>query len=348
MIDRRAAAQPSLLARAAGAVLSRLGGSSLPVPMTFALLVGAGGGATTGLAVLYLASRGPRATALIPFALTLIALDVVLFLVALFVARSLVKTTFRPMRQTLQAVTAMTRDRFVQEAPPRVHGADSREIVTMLWHFGRSLTEQERQLQAELGRSLTELRAWQHRDSQARGLIDLIGEMNQALGLQAVLERLAGGVSRFFAGDGVGVWIRSTLGPDLHLVVQVGEAYPAQLTTQDVWVPLVLGGAIQPVRLAGASITHPSVAVPLTDARGTAVGILVLTPLKRAEYTAQELAFLRGVIGHATLAIQNALAYDETDALSRTDPLTGLQNRREFDRVLKQEVDRATRYQRFL
>ena len=346
MIDGQADA--NLLARAAGAARSRLGRPSLPVPLSFALLIGAGGGAVTGLAILYLAQRGPRAAALIPFALVLIGLDGALFVAALLVARGLVRRTFRPMLRMVEALTQMTRDRFTEAQPPPMADADSREVVTLLWHFGRTLTEQERRLQLELNHALGELRQWQHQEAQARGLIDLIGEMNQAPGLQSVLERLGHGVSRFFAGDGVGIWVRSALGPDLQLVVQVGESYPAQLTAHDRWVPGVLAGGLAQARLAGSHVSHPSVAVPLADARGTAIGLLVLTPTRRSEYTPPELAFLRSVIGHATLAIQNALAYDQTEALSRTDPLTGLQNRREFDRVLKQEVDRATRYQRFL
>ena len=327
---------------------TRLARPSLPVPISFALLVGAGGGTVTGLAVLYLAQRGGKAAALIPFALVLAALDAILFVGALLVARALVRRTFRPMLRTVEALTHMTRERFIQAAPPLPRDADSRELVTMLWHFGRTLTEQERHLQVELDRAVTELRHWQHREAQARGLIDLIAEINQAPGLQSVVERLGHGISRFFAGDGVGIWVRSSLGPDLQLVVQVGETYPPQLTPGDRWVPDVLAGAQVRVRLAGSRVTQPSVAVPLADARGNAIGVLVLTPTRRSEYSPTELAFLRSVIAHAALAIQNALAYDQTDALSRIDPLTGLQNRREFDRVLKQEVDRATRYQRFL
>src|SRR5438067_1503813 len=305
-----AKAEANLLARAAGAARERLGRPSLPVPIGFALLVGAGGGTITAPAVLYLAQRGPGSAAFIPFALVLSGLDAALFAGALLAARWLVRRTYRPMLHTVRSLSEMTRERFAQAHPPLLQDPDSREILTMLWHFGRTLTEQERGLQMELNRTATDLRRWQQREAQARGLIDLIAEMSQALGLQAVLERLAHGVSRFFAGDGVGIWIRSALGPEL--------------------------------RLAGSRVNQPSTAVPLQDARGTAIGVLVLTPTRRPDYTPAELDFLRSVIGHAALAIQNALAYDQTDALSRTDPLTGLQNRREFDRIIKQEVDRAT------
>jgi len=43
------------------------------------------------------------------------------------------------------------------------------------------------------------------------------------------------------------------------------------------------------------------------------------------------------------MAIQNATIYQFVDGLSRVDPLTGLLNRREFDRRLNQEVARSQR-----
>jgi diguanylate cyclase (GGDEF)-like protein len=319
------------------------------------VIIGFGGGSVTGLVLVYLVQRRPAGAQLVPFLLVLVTADLLLFLLAVLVARALVPASFRPLRGTIRALTQMTRDHFVHAPLPQVSDPDSSEILRQLWEFGRSMAEQERivteqhrGLQIELNRVQTELRAWQHREAQARGLIDLIAEMNQALGLQAVLERLAHGVSRFFAGDGVAIWVGPYQERDLQLVVQVAEHFPAKLAAKDEWVVAVLNGALQKVKFHGARMTNPSVAVSLADARGTAIGILALTPIKRAEYSSQELAFLRSVIGQAGLAVQNALAYDATDALSRMDPLTGLQNRREFDRVLQQEVDRASRYQRFV
>src|SRR2546430_15780316 len=47
---------------------------------------------------------------------------------------------------------------------------------------------------------------------QARALIHLMGEFNQVMEFQAVLDRLSRGLSQFFAGDDVAIWIRSTGG----------------------------------------------------------------------------------------------------------------------------------------
>jgi diguanylate cyclase (GGDEF)-like protein len=82
-------------------------------------------------------------------------------------------------------------------------------------------------------------------------------------------------------------------------------------------------------------------AAPLLDAQGERIGIVALTSRRRPAYTAEDGAFLRTVIGHASLAIQNATMYEFIDTLSRIDPLTGLANRREFDRLLLAEVARS-------
>ena len=84
-------------------------------------------------------------------------------------------------------------------------------------------------------------------------------------------------------------------------------------------------------------------AAPLLDARGQRIGIVALTSRLRHAYTVEDSAFLRTVIGHAAMAIQNATMYQFIDTLSRIDALTTLNNRREFDRMLTQELARAQR-----
>src|SRR5437667_393131 len=85
----------------------------------------------------------------------------------------------------------------------------------------------------------------------------------------------------------------------------------------------------------------PCMAAPLLDAQGQRIGIVALTSRRRPAYTVEDGAFLRTVIGHAAMAIQNATLYQFIDTLSRIDPLTGLHNRREFDRLLQQELGSA-------
>jgi diguanylate cyclase (GGDEF)-like protein len=85
----------------------------------------------------------------------------------------------------------------------------------------------------------------------------------------------------------------------------------------------------------------PCLAAPLLDARGDRIGLVALISRRRAAYTVEDRVFLRTVLGHAALAINNATMYESIEALSRIDALTGLHNRREFDRLLALEISRA-------
>jgi diguanylate cyclase (GGDEF)-like protein len=180
----------------------------------------------------------------------------------------------------------------------------------------------------------------QRRYGQSRALIDLMAEFNEVMQLNAVLDRLSSGLSRFFAGDGVAIWIRAPQG-GFELAVKVAEDFPSSLNPHDRWVATVMAGDAGLILPFWLDQEMPCMAVPLLDAHGERIGIVALTSRRRPAYTAEDGAFLRTVIGHAALAIQNATMYEFIDTLSRIDPLTGLANRREFDRLLLQEVTRS-------
>ena len=57
-----------------------------------------------------------------------------------------------------------------------------------------------------------------------------------------------------------------------------------------------------------------------------------------------DVAFLEGVSHHTSAALEKAVLYEEIEALSLTDALTRLLNRRAFDARLEEEVARAERY----
>src|SRR2546427_12105677 len=66
-------------------------------------------------------------------------------------------------------------------------------------------------LEAHKGAELSVAHATLQRgSSQAPALIHLMGDFHQVMEFQAVLDRLSRGLSEFFAGDDVAVWIRST------------------------------------------------------------------------------------------------------------------------------------------
>jgi len=84
------------------------------------------------------------------------------------------------------------------------------------------LRRQRRQLEESIRASRLEARRlaelwvenanWQRQCRQARALIELMDEFNQVMDLQVVLDRLTQGLSRFFAGDGVAIWIPGASG----------------------------------------------------------------------------------------------------------------------------------------
>jgi len=241
----------------------------------------------------------------------------------------LAKHRAAPQREALRIISGLTRDGLKQTAP---QSSDRlvRAALTRIWALTDPVITRQRQLLEQNG----EL---QRRYGQARALIDLMAEFNETMQLAAVLDRLSFGLSRFFAGDGVAIWIRASQG-QFELAVKVAEEFPSSLNPHDRWVSTVMAGDVGLVLPFWLDREMPCMAAPLLDAQAHRIGIVALTSRRRPAYTVEDGAFLRTVIGHAALAIQNATMYEFIDTLSRVDPLTGLQNRREFDRLLQQAL----------
>jgi len=288
----------------------------------------------TGAGSVRVTEQAPDSEALSGFAVALVALNALVLALAVVVATRLARRAYRPVRRFTEVVSNLTADRFNLDSP-KLGDRLLQPALDHLWTMGRSVTARERELAAQNT-------LWQRRYGQARTLIDLMAEFNQVMVLRAVLERLSLGLSRFFAGDAVAIWIFAAPRGDLGLAAEVAGTFPRRLSGSDQWVRQVLtAGAPPPVRCPWIQEAFPSMAAPLLDAQGRTIGLVMLTSSRRTEYSLEERAFLRTVIAHAAMAIQNAAVYEHTDALSRTDALTGLHNRREFDRVLGQELARA-------
>jgi diguanylate cyclase (GGDEF)-like protein len=266
----------------------------------------------------------------LPFAWLLLSL--LLLCLGLAVGLVLMRLLNRPLMRLVNTMNGLTAEQLA-EPPPNIRDRRAQTALNQVWTLNHGLSIRQREL-------IAQNTAWQRRHGQARALIDLMAEFNQVMQLGAVLDRLSQGLSRFFAGDGVAIWIRATRG-DLELAARVADAFPASLHPSDRWVEHVLGDHPGPMPPPWVGEEQPSMAAPLFDAQGQKIGIVALTSRLRTAYTVEDVAFLRTVIGHAAMAIQNATMYELVDALSRIDALTGLHNRREFDRLLAQEVSRA-------
>jgi diguanylate cyclase (GGDEF)-like protein len=246
----------------------------------------------------------------------------------------LAKRQAAPQREALRVIGELTPEGLKQpfpDSPDRL----ARAALTRIWALIDPVITRQRQL-LELNGEL------QRRYGQARTLIDLNAEFNETMQLAVVLDRLSAGLSRFFAGDGVAIWIRAPQG-QYELAVKVAEDFPASLNPNDRWVATVTAGDAGLILPFWLDSEMPCMAAPLLDAQGQRIGIVALISRRRPAYTVEDGAFLRTVIGHAAMAIQNATMYQFIDTLSRVDSLTGLNNRREFDRLLSQEVQLAQR-----
>ena len=270
--------------------------------------------------------------------LALIGATVAAVLLAVVVAAlggyKLAKRRAAPQREALRVIGELTPEGLKQPVPDSPDRL-ARAALTRIWALIGPVITRQRQL-LELNGEL------QRRYGQARTLIDLMAEFNETMQLAVVLDRLSAGLSRFFAGDGVAIWIRAPQG-QYELAVKVAEDFPASLNPNDRWVATVTAGDAGLILPFWLDSEMPCMAAPLLDAQGQRIGIVALISRRRPAYTVEDGAFLRTVIGHAAMAIQNATMYQFIDTLSRVDSLTGLNNRREFDRLLSQEVQLAQR-----
>lgn len=75
------------------------------------------------------------------------------------------------------------------------------------------------------------------------------------------------------------------------------------------------------------------------------LGVLNFERPEKANFGPEEIEFFTAVADQVALAVQNARLHEKTVALSMTDPLTGVPNRRFLFTQLEAEVHRAERYE---
>ena len=90
---------------------------------------------------------------------------------------------------------------------------------------------------------------------------------------------------------------------------------------------------------------HGSVlAIPMLDQEGACIGVLDFFRTRFDAFGDDEVRFLESVAIQAAMAIANARLHERTVALSLTDPLTGLHNRRSLFQRLDTELERSERF----
>lgn len=103
----------------------------------------------------------------------------------------------------------------------------------------------------------------------------------------------------------------------------------------------VTASVAQPDSSTPASVVY----VPLHTPAGT-LGVLALVSRQGRKFARRHLDFLTSLCSEAALAIENAQLRSELRRLAVTDPLTGMPNRREVERHLSLELERAARHRR--
>jgi diguanylate cyclase (GGDEF)-like protein len=128
--------------------------------------------------------------------------------------------------------------------------------------------------------------------------------------------------------------------------LMVKSAYPAGRGTEGRRFQIGEGACGQAAQTQRAVyLPDPSslLAVPMVH-RETLLGVLNFQRPQRASFSPEEIEVLTTIADQGAMAIKNALLHEQTVALSITDPLTGIYNRRHLATRLEMEIDRAHRF----
>ena len=86
--------------------------------------------------------------------------------------------------------------------------------------------------------------------------------------------------------------------------------------------------------------------IPLLDENKTALGVIVLFKTAADSFSEAEIRFFKKMGVQMAGALERAMLFQHTKALSFTDELTGIFNRRYFNQRFEREMQRAIRYNR--
>ena len=178
--------------------------------------------------------------------------------------------------------------------------------------------------------------------------------LSSTLELPRVLERVTRAARDLSNADSATVWLLR--GNTVEVAYGYGEVAPAQGTVLPVPIelyermrmrrqPMVFDSRSLdslPEALRRVAPNRSSMAVPLiTD--DELIGALSVAHTTERVYSAEDVRLLERIGFQASIAVANARLHEEVRALSLTDPLTGLANRRHLDLFLDKEVAAARR-----
>lgn len=178
-------------------------------------------------------------------------------------------------------------------------------------------------------------------------------ELNQVLPnvLERILENLGAGkgVVVLVGNDGKTLNVighRGLSGEGVRQIAELGQgcAGEAILENHPVRIGGKTGEAAGSIPGLEQENVRSALVVPIT-ARGEALGALAVYSESENRFSEQDEALMATIGSQVGVAVENARLYERTLELAQLDGLTNLANRRHLMERLKQEVDRASRYQ---
>ena len=198
------------------------------------------------------------------------------------------------------------------------------------------------------------------REAQKRGrlltVLERVGRIvNRTMEMSVLLKALHNEVAEELDTESFFVALNIPTDPDhvlMRYLYDEGVEYPPEI------LPITPGGPTSTVLATGEAKIYngnPGKAL-LTGSQRAPSGMLV-APLVyegriigaisaqsyQKEYDADHLEFLSAIASQASIAIQNAQLYQQTQAIALTDHLTGLANSRQFSMILPAAIEHATK-----
>ncbi len=198
------------------------------------------------------------------------------------------------------------------------------------------------------------------REAQKRGrlltVLERVGRIvNRTMEMSVLLKALHNEVAEELDTESFFVALNIPTDPDhvlMRYLYDEGVEYPPEI------LPITPGGPTSTVLATGEAKIYngnPGKAL-LTGSQREPSGMLV-APLVyegriigaisaqsyHKEYDADHLEFLSAIASQASIAIQNAQLYQQTQAIALTDHLTGLANSRQFSMILPAAIEHATK-----
>jgi diguanylate cyclase (GGDEF)-like protein len=188
-------------------------------------------------------------------------------------------------------------------------------------------------------------------------LYDLARTIASTLDLNEVLERISERVPVTLHVPTFSIMLLTQEG-----VLEVRKAYPANVgsegmtfsvgegicgraaeTRKGMYEPDLETSALFKVRNSGERNSGSMLSVPMVSGNEL-LGVLNFERPEKANFGPDEIEFFTAVADQVALAVQNARLHEKTVALSMTDALTGVPNRRFLFTQLEAELHRAERY----